>query len=184
MTAINNEIRQHDLTFEQISQNLTESLDLLDDCVAFYKGASDTIKRLMNQAIFEKIYISYTRDVTLDIEAKYNPPFNIIIEPFTKELAKLNHMAGQCTDTAVKQIQAAKNRILKVLRYGLFASSECPDDIETCPTSNFFTDKSCNKTFLVEMMGVEPMSESTSKAFSPSASDDLKFVHCNRPTED
>lgn len=167
LTAINNEIRQHDLTFEQISQNLTESLDLLDDCAAFYKGASDTIKRLMNQAIFEKIYISYTRDVTLDIEAKYNPPFNIIIEPFTKELAKLNHMAGQCTDTAVKQIQAAKNRILKTLRYGLFAPSDFTDDIETCSTSNFFTDKSCNKTFLVDLAGVEPASESPSIRASP-----------------
>lgn len=113
----------------------------------------------MNQAIFEKIYISYTKDVTLDIEAKYNPPFNIIIDPFTKELAKLNHMAGQCTDTAVNQIQAAKNRILKVLRYGLSASSEITDDIETCPTSNFFTDKSCNKTFLVDLAGIEPASE-------------------------
>ncbi len=32
-------------------------------------------------------------------------------------------------------------------------------------------------------MGVEPMSESTSKAISPSASDDLKFVTHADPTE-
>ncbi len=173
LAAISNEIRQHDVTFEQISQNLSESLDLLDDCASFYRNASDTIKRLMNQAIFDKIYISYPRgETTMDLEAKFKPPFNILVEPFQEELTKINRMARQSADTTVKQIQAAKNRILNTFRYGLAACDE-HTHIESCPTPNFFTLESCNKAFLVEMTGIEPVSESIFTGISPSAVSDL-----------
>ncbi len=168
LAAINHEIKQHDMTFEQISQNLSDSLDLLDDCAAFYRNTNDTIKRLMNQAIFEKIYIFYPRgEITMDIEAKFRPPFNAIIEPFTEELTKINRILRRSTDDAINQIQTAKNRILQVLRYGLAACDE-HTHIESCPTPNFFTLESCNKAFLVEPVGVEPTSKNVSERLSPS----------------
>ena len=119
LAAINHEIKQHDVTFEQISQNLSNALELLDNCAAFYKNGSDIIKRMMNQAIFEKIYISCSKEVPLDIEEKYNPPFNTIIEPFKEELAKVNRALRQNSETALAKVATAKNRILKQLRCGL-----------------------------------------------------------------
>ena len=151
LAAITHEIKQHDITFEQLSQNLTDSLDLIDDCAAFYRNASDTIKRLMNQAIFEKIYISNSKEVPLDIEAEYAPPFNSIIAPAADELTKINRQL-RTADTATIQskITAAKNRILSLFRCG---SSTCDEhtDIETYSTGKNFTYIFSNKTFLVEM---------------------------------
>jgi len=111
----------------------------------------------------------------MDLEAKYKPPFNILVEPFQEELTKINRMARQSADSTVKQIQAAKNRILNTFRYGLAACDE-HTHIESCPTPNFFTLESCNKAFLVEMRRVELLSENISTALSPSASDVLRFA--------
>ena len=90
LAAIKHEIKQHDLTFDQLTENLTNALELLEDCGAFYRGANDTIKRMLNQAIFEKIYTSCNSEVPLEIEEAYNPPYNVIIAPFKGELAKVN----------------------------------------------------------------------------------------------
>lgn len=82
----------------------------------------------------------------MDVEAEYNPPFNLIIE--------------------------AKNRILTAIaRYGLSASSDSPDDIDTCTTPCFFNQESCNKRLLVETARVELASKSISGRLSPSAAD-------------
>ena len=124
LAAINHEIKQHNITFDQISQNLTDSLELLDDCAAFYKGASDTIKRLMNQAIFEKIYISCNKEVPLEIEEEYRPPFNSIIAPVKEDLTKLNRSLKLNTGTALAKIATSKNRILNQIRCGLSSCNE------------------------------------------------------------
>lgn len=98
LAATNNEIKQHDMTFEEISQTLTDALALLDDCASFYRNENDNMKRLLNQAIFKKISISYPRgDAGLSIEPTYNQPFDILIN--------------------------AKDRILEIIKYGL--SSSC-----------------------------------------------------------
>lgn len=108
----------------------------MDDCAAFYKGASDTIKRMMNQAIFEKIYISCTDQITIDIDAKFNSPLNAIVEPFQDELSKLNRLIQMSVGEKIEKITTAKNRILNTLRCGF---SECNEytDIESYPNLNF-----------------------------------------------
>ena len=170
LAAINHEIKQHNITFEQISQNLTDSLDLLDDCAAFYKGASDTIKRLMNQAIFEKIYISCNNEIPLEIEEEYKPPFNSIIAPVKEDLTKLNRSLKLNTGAALAKIATAKNRILKQFRCGL---SSCNDytDIESYSNPKNFRDIFSSKGLLVEvrgMTGAEPLSENPSTQLSTS----------------
>ena len=40
----------HNTTFEQITENLKRALDIVENCGEAYKNASDTIKKLMNQA--------------------------------------------------------------------------------------------------------------------------------------
>ena len=168
LAAINHEIKQHNITFDQISQNLTDSLELLDDCAAFYKGASDTIKRLMNQAIFEKIYISCNKEVPLEIEEEYRPPFNSIIAPVKEDLTKLNRSLKLNTGAALAKIATSKNRILKLLRCGL---SSCKDytDIESYSNPKNFRNIFSSKGLLVEMARVELASKNTSEGISPSA---------------
>jgi len=147
LAAINNEIKQHDMSLEEISQTLTDALALLDDCASFYRNGNDNMKRLLNQAIFKKISISYPRgDAGLSIEPTYNQPFDILIN--------------------------AKDRILEIIKYGLSSS---------CTTSNFFSSESCNMSFMVEAMGIEPMSESIFTGVSPSAAFVLKFRLKHRP---
>ena len=175
LAAINHEIKQHNITFDQISQNLTDSLELLDDCAAFYKGASDTIKRLMNQAIFEKIYISCNKEVPLEIEEEYRPPFNSIIAPVKENLTKLNRSLKLNTGTALAKIATSKNRILNQIRCGLSSCNEYTD-IESYSNPKNFRDIFSSKGLLVEMTGIEPVSESIFTGISPSAVSDLRFA--------
>ena len=167
LAAINHEIKQHDITFDQLSENLTNALALLDDVATFYRNGSDIVKRMLNQAIFEKIYVSCSKEVPLEIEAEYRPPFNTIIEPFKDELAKVNRAIRSNSKAALAKIVTAKNRILKNLRCGLAACSDTRN-IESYSNSNFFTYKSSSKELLVEMKGVEPLSKNTSGEVSTS----------------
>ena len=151
LAAINHEIKQHDITFDQLSENLTNALELLDDVAAFYKNGSDIVKRMLNQALFERIYISCSKEVPLEIEEKYNPPFNVIIEPFKEELAKLNRSIRANSEAALAKIATAKNRFLKTLRCGLAACSDTRN-MESYSNSNFFTYKSSSKELLVGLL--------------------------------
>ncbi len=162
LASVENEIKQHNVTFDQISQNLTDALDLLDDCGAFYKAASPTIKKLLNQAIFEKIYISCNREVPLDIEEKYNPPFNVILAPFKKELTEINRSMRASSENAAEKIQAAKDRILKHLKCGLSISDDCTD-IGSYQNPNFFNHNSSSKTIMVDTDSILSPSENTSQ---------------------
>ena len=113
---------------------------------------------MLNQAIFEKIYISCSKEVPLEIEAEYRPPFNAIVEPFKEELAKANRAIRQNAEAALAKIATAKNRILKQIRCGLAACSDTRN-MESYSNSNFFIYKSSSKELLVELAGIEPASE-------------------------
>lgn len=171
LAAINHEIKQHNITFDQLSENLTNALELLDDIATFYRNGSDIVKRMLNQAIFEKIYVSCSKEVPLEIEERYNPPFNVIIEPFKDELSKVNRSIRASSEAALAKIATAKNRILNSLRCGLAACSDTRN-MESYSNSNFFTYKSSSKELLVETAGVEPASKTSSIQISPSAVSD------------
>lgn len=78
------------MTFEQIRNNLKLTLDIVENCGDAYRNASDTIKRLMNQAIFEKFYIISNDEVELDIEFSFRPPFDKLLEPIKDDIAQIN----------------------------------------------------------------------------------------------
>lgn len=151
LSAIEYEIKQRNVTFEQITQNLTDALDLLDDCAAFYKNSSDTIKRLLNQAIFEKIYISCEKGSPVKVEAEFNPPFDMLVEPFTDELIKVNRAIRMGPDKTIEKINKAKDRILRNLRCGLSDS----ENKEPYSEADFFTYKFVSKALLVERTRLE-----------------------------
>ncbi len=151
LAAVEHEIKQHEVTFDEISKNLSYALEMLNDCGAAYRQASDKIKRLMNQALFEKIYVTYNEDAPLTIEHEYRPPFDMILAP------------TECKDSENNSI--AKSRILDKPGCGIFADNST--FIQSY--SNFFRDKSSSNKLLVEATRIELVSENRSPRASPSA---------------
>ena len=92
LAVIEHEIKAHDTTFEQIAQNLNMALDIIENCGKAYRDASDTIKKLMNQAIFEKFYIVNSPDLEFDIEFTFKPPFDQILEPIKETYTDLLYL--------------------------------------------------------------------------------------------
>lgn len=69
---------------------LSEALDLATDCHTVYERATDSIRRLFNQAFFEKIYITSTDQVSTVPTAT----FSAILEPSIGRRAE-RHVAGK-----------------------------------------------------------------------------------------
>ncbi|GEM_PF-1790620 len=79
-----------------------DALEMLNDCGAAYRSASDKIKRLMNQAIFDRIYVISNEDIPLGIEGEYRPPFDTILAPAKQEASENTE---QTQDIAKGRIQ-------------------------------------------------------------------------------
>ena len=100
-------------------------------------------KRLMNQAIFEKIYVVSNEDIPLDIEGEYKPPFDTILAP-----------ANQESSENTEQTQdIAKGRIQNSHGCGHFADNST----FMRSYSKFFKDKISSNKLLVEIIGIEPL---------------------------
>ena len=67
--------------FETIDQNLRLALDLAVDCGTAYKSAPDPIKRLFNQAFFEKVFVMQFDDYPGEVRvtAQHRAPFDILL---------------------------------------------------------------------------------------------------------
>ena len=104
----------HDTTFEQITENLKRALDIVENCGEAYKNASDTIKKLMNQAIFEKFYISNDADMEFKVDAEFKPPFDQILEPVKDDIIRINRLAQDCSSKLSYYIDIAKDHIQKI----------------------------------------------------------------------
>lgn len=110
----------HDTTFEQITENLKRALDIVENCGEAYKNASDTIKKLMNQAIFEKFYISNDADMEFKVDAEFKPPFDQILEPVKDDIIRINRLAQDCSSKLSYYIDIAKDHIQKIFGCGLY----------------------------------------------------------------
>lgn len=125
LAEVEHEIKQHAVTFEEISKNLSCALEMLNNIGQTYRMASDKIKRLMNQALFEKIYITNNDDIPLEIQQEYRPPFDSIVKTIQE-----SHIAeGRTHDSGC----------------GLTANNTLEPS-----HSNFIKDKNSSKTLLVE----------------------------------
>lgn len=165
----------HDTTFEQITENLKRALDIVENCGEAYKNASDTIKKLMNQAIFEKFYISNDADMEFKVDAEFKPPFDQILEPVKDDIIRINRLAQDCSSKLSYYIDIAKDHIQKIFGCGLYAVNNSTLYETSSNDSNFFEPKSSSKVLLVEARGVEPLSENHLPQLSPSAVSLLGF---------
>lgn len=100
----------HEYTFESIAERLSEALELMEDCGRTYRLANDRVKRMMNQAIFAKLWAEADGRVT----AEFIPLFQMLSQSAedTKELQKQQKIRS--AETLTDFLLVISNRIQKI----------------------------------------------------------------------
>ena len=150
----------HDTTFEQITENLKRALDIVENCGEAYKNASDAIKKPMNQAIFEKFYISNDADMEFKVNAEFKPPFDQILEPIKDDILRINRSAQDCSSKLNYYIDIAKDHIQKIFGCGLYTINNSTNMSTYSNGPNFFSHNSSSKVLLVEHRRFELLTSS------------------------
>ena len=97
LAAIEHEMNVRSTTFDEILKNLSLAFDLIEDCGSTYRKANDTIKKLMNQSIFNKIWIHNDGTVTAELSDLYKH----LIGPVERELVDINQKSASAEANAV-----------------------------------------------------------------------------------
>lgn len=172
LAAIEHELKTHDMTFEQVKNNLRLTLDIVENCGDAYRNANDTVKKLMNQAIFNKLYIVSNDEIDLDLEISFRPPFDKMIEPIKEDIAQINRNTN--TDKTSTSLEKAKGHIQEFLECGL-SDVDNPSNISTYPNNeNFFSHNSLSKALLVDARARHPNTPASSAALK-SVKDKVAF---------
>ncbi len=137
-----------------------QALDIIENCGEAYRNASDTIKKLMNQAIFEKFYISNGGEEGFSIRATFKAPFDQVIDPFKDEISQINSALRNQSSKLAKLIDIAKDHIREYFGCGLFALNNSTNMITYTNDSNFFEPNSSSKVLLVEHRRFELLTSS------------------------
>ncbi len=162
LSHIDHEIKMHNTTFEQISANLKLTLDIVENCGEAYRNGSDTIKKLMNQAIFEKFYISNGENTEFSVDVTFRAPYDQILEPIRDDISSVNAAMNRSSAKVSKYIGIAKDHIRKIFGCGLYAVNNSTLYETSSNDSNFFEPKSSSKVLLVDLAGIEPASKNPS----------------------
>ena len=129
LLAIDYEIKAHEDVFATVLERLDDALELIENCGKTYRLASDHIKRMMNQAIFSKIWVEPDGNVTAEL-AK---PFDTLIEPVRGELTRYNNEKIRGTEALTDFLLVISNKVQNFLAHCL------------------------NNDLLVEISGIEPL---------------------------
>ena len=136
LATIDHQTKAYDYTFTTIIERLDDAIELITDCGMTYRLANDKMKKLMNQAIFERLLIGSDGKVT----AEFAEPFTMLVEPIKDEVAKYN---------TAENAEAREQMLTSFL-------STIPNRL-----LNFFG-KGWSKNFLVDQTGIEPVSKNQS----------------------
>ena len=168
LAMIEYEIRMHDTTFEEISENLRLALDMMEDCGKAYRSANNATKRLMNQAIFKKFYVSNMAGERTDVMVEFKAPFDQIVEPIKNDLSTINRATRARSSKLEQLMKIAKDHI-----QAIFGCDLSVVDKSTCieiasKKSNFFGQIFSSNNFLVDPKGIEPSALRMRTVRSPS----------------
>ena len=154
LSHIDHEIKMHNTTFEQISANLKLTLDIVENCGEAYRNGSDTIKKLMNQAIFEKFYISNGENTEFSVDVTFRAPYDQILEPIRDDISSVNAAMNRSSAKVSKYIGIAKDHIRKIFGCGLYAVNNSTLYETSSNDSNFFEPKSSSKVLLAKATNI------------------------------
>ena len=174
----------HNTTFDSIVDNLKLALDIVENCGEAYRNANDSTKKLMNQAIFNKFYIVNDVDHEFDVEFSFKPPFDKMLEPIKEDISKINSAIRNHSSKLEKFIDIAKGHIQDFLECGL-SDVDNPSNMTTHSNNGyFFRHNSSSKELLVEMRGIEPLSEILSSGLSSTTVIEILFPRHGSPMTD
>ncbi|MCH4161081.1 MAG: recombinase family protein, partial [Bifidobacterium sp.] len=94
------QIQAGDIEYDQAKAHLDDYLKLAGDCHQLYMSIDDSLRRVANQAFFEKLYVMPGNH----IDAQPGEPFNILFDPEVQQLAVTRRRAvesGHRTDKVV-----------------------------------------------------------------------------------
>ena len=111
LAAVESQIKAHEHTSAIMLNCL---LDLIEDCGKTYRLASDHIKRMMNQAIFSKLWIESDGRVT----AEFREPFKTVVEPISTLVAQFNQQKIRGAEALTDFLSVISNRIQKFFGCG------------------------------------------------------------------
>ena len=86
----------------------------MEDCGNAYRLAENPLKRMMNQAIFSKLWIEEDGHVT----AEFADPFNIIMKPLVSVLEECKQQKIRGTEVLTDFLHVLSNRIQKFFGCG------------------------------------------------------------------
>ena len=155
LACIEHDIKMHDTTFDRITDNLKMALDIVENCGEAYRNATDSTKKLMNQAIFVKFHINNTSDDGFSIKATFRAPFNNLLSPIQDDILKINKAMHTQSDGLENILDTVKGHIQEFLECGPSALNNS-SNIETHSNNGyFFRHNSSSKELLVEYKRLE-----------------------------
>ena len=106
LAAIEHQIKAQSCTFATIKERLHEALDLIEDCGKTYRLADNHVKRMMNQAIFSKLWVEKDGQVT----AEFTPLFQMIVKPIENIAAHCKQQKIRGTEVLTDFLSVISNR--------------------------------------------------------------------------
>ena len=140
LAAIEHQMKMYDQAFAGISDNVTKALEMIEDCGLTYRLVDDRFKKMLNQAVFSKLFVGEDGNVT----AEFREPFNMLVEPFKGEIAHYNEEKARGTEVLTDIFSVIANRISHFFGHGL------------------------NNDLMVDDTGLEPVTSRTSSGCSTS----------------
>lgn len=126
----------------------------------------------MNQAIFEKFYISNGPEDEFGVKLTFKAPYDQILDPIKEDLSQINTALKRKPEAVDGLADKAKDHIHDFFGCGHnLGQNKNPYSNE----SDFFNPNSSSKDLLVEARGVEPLSENLFTRLSTSVVDILTF---------
>ncbi len=114
LAVIEHQIKAENCAFDAITKHLKDAMDLIEDCGTTYRMADDHIKRMMNQAIFSKLWVEDDGSVT----AEFSPLFKTLTEPFEGVVDLYRQQETRGAKAATGFLSVISNRIQKFFGNG------------------------------------------------------------------
>ncbi|NBK77746.1 recombinase family protein [bacterium D16-76] len=129
LLAIEHQMKIYGQIFAGVSESISKALELIEDCGLTYRLVDDRYKKMLNQAIFSKLWVGEDGNVT----AEFREPFNMLIDPIKGEIAHYNKEKARGAEALTDIFSVIANRISHFFGHGL------------------------NNDNLVEISGIEPL---------------------------
>ena len=131
LLAIEHQMKIYGQIFAGVSESISKALELIEDCGLTYRLVDDRYKKMLNQAIFSKLWVGEDGNVT----AEFREPFNMLIDPIKGEIAHYNKEKARGAEALTDIFSVIANRISHFFGHGL-NNDNLVDDMGIEPTTS------------------------------------------------